>query len=357
MKVLLSRFETIYDPVIVKRGKEYFSSNAVRGLKQLKDSEWVASVEGTEVYTVHVRLQGTAVQHLSCSCPYDMGPVCKHVIAVLFALRSPVKPTSIHETFEQTISRIPRDELNAVLTAYAGEEPGFVDFVSARRAIRASSTDKEAYRQMIQNAVNAARSRDGSIGYWEASRAVKGAEMALDAAQGFLGKQQPDWALPIYQCVLEEMVPLLQVADDSNGAIGDVIGQTFEGLSQCAQQASHADFRKELFGYLLKECGHKRYEGWSDWQWEFLAIMGNAVRTPQEREELFFRIDEVEGMHGHQDDRFRYDQERAAVIKMAVIERLGSNEDVEDFLNQHLDCILYIRNVHYGGTNRYYKIT
>jgi hypothetical protein len=233
---------------------------------------------------------------------------------------------------------MPREDLNAMLTAYAGEEPGFVDFVSARRIIRAPSSDKKAYRQVIQSAIDAVRRRDGSIGYWDASRAVKGADIVLDTAQGFLKKRQPARALPIYQCVLEEMVPLLQIADDSNGTIGDVIGQAFQGLSECAQQANTTGFRKDLFGYLLKECGHKRYEGWSDWRWEFLAIAGNVVQTSQEREELFCRIEEVERTHGHQDDWFRYDHERAVVIKLAVIERLGSNEEVEDFLKQHLDC-------------------
>lgn len=338
MKVLLSNFETVIERVIVQRGEEYFRSNAVRGLKKLKDGEWIASVEGTEVYTVHVLLKGNTVQRHSCSCPYDLGPVCKHVVAVLFALRTSAKSTPTQETFEETIARMPREDLNAALTAYAGEEPGFVDFVLARRVISAPTAGKEAYRRVIQNAVDAARGRDGFIGYWEASRAVRGAGIALDAAQGFLEEQQPARALPIYQCVLEEMVSLLQEADDSNGAIGDAIGQAFQGLSECGRQASNTGFRKGLLGYLLKECGQKRYEGWSDWRWEFLAIAANVVQTSQERDELFCRIEEIERKHGQKDDWPRYEHERAVVIKMAVIERLGSKDDVENFLNQHLDC-------------------
>jgi len=353
----LSKFESVIEPVIVSRGEEYFYNEAVRGLKKLKDGEWVASVEGTEVYKVRISLKGKNVGDYSCSCPYDMGPVCKHVAAVLFAIReqsgnglkvqkkqkidSKKTAKSAEETFEQMVSRIPRGDLNAIITDYAGQEPGIVDYISARRIIKASSSDKEEYRQIIQDAVDAVRGRHGYIGYWQASKAVSGAEMILDKAQEFFEKKQPARVLPICQCVLEEMVPLLQEADDSNGSIGDVIGSAFESLYECARQAENAKnagFRKELLAHLLKECGHKRYEGWSDWRWELLRIAGAVVQTLQEREKLFDRIDEVEDKYSYKDDWSRYDHERATVIKMAVIERLGTREDAEAFLNQHLDC-------------------
>ena len=338
MKIPLLKFESVVDQVIVRRGEEYFCSSAVNGLKQLKTGEWIASVEGTEIYKVRIQLKGDTVYSHSCSCPYDMGPICKHVVAVFFALRKSAKPKSSGEMFEKTIARMPREDLNSILTDYAGREPGLVDYVSARRTIKEPYSDKEEYRQIIRNAVDAVRGRHGYIGYWQASRAVNGAEMVLDKVQEFLVKQQPARALPICQCVLEEMVPLLQEADDSNGSIGDVIGGAFQGLSGCAYQSKEVSFRKELLEYLLKECDHKRYEGWSDWRWELLAIAGEVVKTSQEREKLFNRIDEIESKHGYKADWSRFDYERATVIKLKVVERLGTKEDAEAFLNQHLDC-------------------
>ena len=47
MKIPLSKFETVIDPVIVGRGEEYFYNDAVSRLKKLRDGEWVALVEGT----------------------------------------------------------------------------------------------------------------------------------------------------------------------------------------------------------------------------------------------------------------------------------------------------------------------
>ncbi|PIW63278.1 MAG: hypothetical protein COW13_02050, partial [Candidatus Omnitrophica bacterium CG12_big_fil_rev_8_21_14_0_65_50_5] len=187
--------------------------------------------------------------------------------------------------------RMPREEINAALLDYAGREPDFVDHVLARRTLKAVSSGKDQYRRIIQNAVDAARGRDDFIGYGQTSRAVDGAEMVLNKAQEFLAKKKPVEALLIFQTVLEDMIPLLQEADDSDGYIGDVIDQSFQGLSECAGQAKDPAFRKELFGYLLKEAGHKRYQGWNSWRWKLLTISGETVKTPDERDELFGKID------------------------------------------------------------------
>lgn len=354
MKITLTTFESLIGPLIVSRGKEYLLNGAVRGLKKLKEGEWVASVHGTDIYKVRISLKGKDVNAHSCSCPYDGGPVCKHVVAVLFAIREGSGKSlnipnnqnlnsgkvlkSTDETFEQMVSNMPRRDINAIIIDYAGQEPGIVDYISARRTIKAPFSAKEEYRLIIRNAIETVRDRDGYVGYWQSSRAVNGAEMALDKAREFLEMKQPARSLPIFQCVLEEMVPFLQEADDSNGSIGDVIGCAFEGLYECAQQTEDADFRNELFDYLLKECGHTRYEGWSDWRWELLTIAGKAVQTLQEREKLFNRIDDIETNYSYKGDWSRYDYERASVIKLSVIERLGSKGDAELFLNQHLDC-------------------
>jgi len=356
MKITLENFETTINPVIVRRGKEYFCDNALTSLEQIKTGEWSASVEGSEIYKVQVLLKDADVISCLCSCPYDLGPVCKHVVAVLLAIREKLKKGDPHyqnakpiakkasgtqsaeETFEEVIKRIPRKNLNAVLLDYAGRESNFINHIFAHRVLKDSTSDKDRYRQVIRNTVNAARGKHGYIGYWETSRAVDGPWMVLGRAQELMNKKQPGKALLIFQCVLEEMIPLVQEADDSNGCIGDVIEQSFQGLHECARQAKDAAFRKKLFAYLFKEANHSRYEGWDDWRWDLLAVAGDAVKTPEEKNRLFDKIDEIKRTHRQDNDWLLHcDAQRAAVIKMAVIERLGTDKDVDMFLNQYLD--------------------
>ncbi len=88
MKISLAEFESDINTAIVSRGHDYFSNGAVRDLNQIKDGAWAASVDGTETYGVRIVLKGDDLVDWSCSCPFDMGPVCKHTVAVLYELRN-----------------------------------------------------------------------------------------------------------------------------------------------------------------------------------------------------------------------------------------------------------------------------
>ena len=83
------QYDTFTDDIhalILQRGREYFQQGAVSRLTQTADG-WMAEVEGQEQY--HVRITGVdQPQEWYCDCPHDHGPVCKHVVAVLYAIRA-----------------------------------------------------------------------------------------------------------------------------------------------------------------------------------------------------------------------------------------------------------------------------
>ena len=72
-------------PTARSRGEKYFLSGRVRDLAQGdQDGEFLADVQGTELYTVRVIVDHEGVSDEECSCP--MGGDCKHVYALLKAL-------------------------------------------------------------------------------------------------------------------------------------------------------------------------------------------------------------------------------------------------------------------------------
>ena len=161
--------------------------------------------------------------------------------------------------------------------------------------------------------------------------------MLLDKAEKLISQEQYQKALPIYQCVVHEMVPVLQEADDSNGAIGDTIERGFEGLSVCARTSAGESYRQEMFDYLFDEFDDKRYEGWSDWKWDFLEMAAEMVSTPQEQKRLFEKTDQFLKERSKGDDWFRYDEEKVLNIKLTVVRRCGSPEEADGFLNKNLN--------------------
>jgi uncharacterized Zn finger protein len=89
MSINVDTFEDDVHFLIAERGKEYFDANQVLMLKQTSDG-WTAVIEGNETY--QVLLEGhDVITTWNCTCPFEHGPVCKHVAAVLYAVREQIK--------------------------------------------------------------------------------------------------------------------------------------------------------------------------------------------------------------------------------------------------------------------------
>lgn len=89
MSIKLDSFEEEVHLLITERGKEYFDTNQVLMLKETSDG-WSAVIEGSETY--QVLLEGHDVIHSwNCTCPFEHGPVCKHVAAVFYAAREYIR--------------------------------------------------------------------------------------------------------------------------------------------------------------------------------------------------------------------------------------------------------------------------
>jgi len=89
MSIKVDTFEDDVHFLIVERGKEYFDAHQVLMLKQTPDG-WSAVIEGNEPY--HVLLEGhDVITNWTCTCPFEHGPVCKHIAAVLFSVRENIR--------------------------------------------------------------------------------------------------------------------------------------------------------------------------------------------------------------------------------------------------------------------------
>jgi uncharacterized Zn finger protein len=89
MSIVVDRFEEDVHFLIAERGKEYYDAHQVLDLKETPEG-WTATIEGNEVY--HVLLVGhDVITRWQCTCPFEHGPVCKHVAAVFYAVRESIR--------------------------------------------------------------------------------------------------------------------------------------------------------------------------------------------------------------------------------------------------------------------------
>ncbi len=83
----LKNFEIQIERKIVERGLDYYKSGDIRKLEKVGANEFSAIVFGTEKYTVYVKTNDGAIVEHECDCPFDYGDVCKHKVAIFYAIR------------------------------------------------------------------------------------------------------------------------------------------------------------------------------------------------------------------------------------------------------------------------------
>ncbi len=81
---------------IISRGKVYFLADKVKDIRH-EDNEYQAKVIGNDSYDVSLSLNGDKLVSYSCSCPFPA--LCKHVVALLYAIEDNENKKDPYEDF------------------------------------------------------------------------------------------------------------------------------------------------------------------------------------------------------------------------------------------------------------------
>lgn len=91
-KLNVSDFEAHISDIILERGWDYYRNDRVKSIEKDSRNTYTAIVAGTEDYKVTVKVgENGEIESADCDCPYDMGPYCKHKVAVFYSLRDIMK--------------------------------------------------------------------------------------------------------------------------------------------------------------------------------------------------------------------------------------------------------------------------
>ena len=108
----------------IHRGENYFRDGAVGPLVRRGD-ELEADVEGTEPdpYRVWVLFEEEEVIDAGCTCPYDYGGWCKHIIAVLLAYDQHPGQVLVRPPVAEQLAVLDRAQLQALLLELVDQTP------------------------------------------------------------------------------------------------------------------------------------------------------------------------------------------------------------------------------------------
>jgi uncharacterized Zn finger protein len=225
------------------RGQEYLSTGAVLGIER-RGEYLLAEVEGSsyEPYQVTVKLDAGGILEATCTCPYDWGGYCKHIVAVLLTYIH--RPERVRErpTIDTLLSGLDRESLVGLVSDLLAAHPRLADWVETRVAAREqlqpvppetpaeprqrqTPLDPQPFRRQVRSILRGLGQMRPSEAYWATGGTVGQVREVMMQAQPFLEAGDGRNALAILEAVADEYVDEWFEFDDSDGELGAFFGE------------------------------------------------------------------------------------------------------------------------------------
>ncbi|MBI3260416.1 MAG: SWIM zinc finger family protein [Ignavibacteriae bacterium] len=354
MRIPLKEFEQHIDETILKRGYQYFKKGLVNEPELLSNGEYEVTVEGTEQYIVRLSIKHDIITECDCSCPYDMGAVCKHIVAVIFHLqqnelnlnletnvkakkvkgeiKKVKKKKTVAEQVDDLLEKLPHEDLKEYIKELCNSERSFRQLFLSNFAYLTTPDSQALYAKQIHTILKTSAGRGGYIGYSEARQAGNAIYAFVQRAEKFVEISNYRTAIYIACAVLEEVTDAItHYADDSNADFGGCIDSAFEVLSSIADIQPPEELRKELFNYCLTAYKKGKFKGW-DWNFGILKLAVVLVDNTRESEQIEDLLDSIRPSGKEYD----WDFEHSLEIRLELITKMEGDKAAEKFLEKNM---------------------
>lgn len=278
-KITESALKSSASPESFARGHALYQSDAVFQTFRQGDL-LIGKCEGNSApfYHLSVQLDEGGIQEAFCSCPYDWGGYCKHIIALML--------TFIHhpETFvewrniEVLLQQLDKEALVRLIAKMVDENPDLYSWLQTAIPIasaksqsvqlkrkRKTEVSKKEYRRRIQGILQSLQGYRMSEAYWMMGGMVHQLEHVRDTACDFLEVGDVQGALLILTTLLTEISGSFEQFDDSDGELGGFLSELAVPLVEAILSAdlSIAE-RRNLFKELEPEINQLSAYGVDD---------------------------------------------------------------------------------------------
>lgn len=222
-----------------QKGREYYRAGAIY------NSSWqstlgvvvlTAHCEGSSApsYRLRVELDAGGVRSASCTCPYDWGGDCKHMVALLLMYLHKRDEFSEQKSMSDLLADMEKDALVALIHQLVEKDPDLYDEIemaipmvhvgksksSSTKGKRQTQVSEQAYRKQVRRILKQSRYED-YYDDWHEPAYIGDLEEVLETATKFLEAGDAEDALIILQVLLEET---LEDYDGEMGYNGNVAG-------------------------------------------------------------------------------------------------------------------------------------
>jgi len=277
---------------IYERGEEYYEDDMVDNVEHDYPDTWTAEVEGNDLYSVEIKLNGDEIVSWDCDCPYDYGDMCKHVVAVLLYIKDN------------------RNEYPVTLEVSTKKGNAKVDY-----AKEIQKCFKHAYR-----------SNDFS---YEGQAIAYKLESYVKKAESLINLNCQEEAMTILLHLIREIGENYEEYDDYDGDLAGVCQNTAKLIAEMIETGLTDDLLKSLMdeiGLLIKNSNYSNY-GLANLNGILFSISSKTANF----DNAIHIIDEALKI---EPDSFRTDS--LVISKIKLLENAGRKEEIEDVVSSYL---------------------
>lgn len=350
MKPKIEEIQDLCTESSYERGVEYFHEGRVRDLVQ-SGQRITASVEGTRKYsvTIHTDKEDFGA---SCTCPYDWGGYCKHIVATLIALSEDYpKVRKDKEKKEKKVEGIlnalsPEELKGFVRTEFEINKSlrdHFLIYFSERDSKRRTIKD---YKKEIKLLYREVADRDGYVEYG----IHVDFSYVRDLAERYLESGNAFGAAVIYRALSEVIAENMNNVDDSDGYYGEEFTRAIEDFVDCLNRVN-LDYKnkKDYIDYFFDKYIENEPDYFRDhYSWALSKICHSKAELEHWRKLLESYLPEdltkSASLYKH------YMEKDFLSMQLHILDSLGENEAfyklIEKYYSRDHDfCLLYIHHL------------
>jgi len=216
---------------VFKRGENYYQDGHVQQVNRFDDLV-TATVEGSRLYDVTINFDRRSPD-ARCTCPYDGGGDCKHVVAVLLDIAAGA-PADNSDSIKQVLADTAASELREFLADALATHPELREQFLATFGDDHKSV--EEYRSQIEQLFE----QHADPGIYDAIDFSKFFEMA----ETYRDRERYLAAATVYRAIFEEVDAKYHWVDGAYDHYAQVIQRALDGYTNCvlATEPTPAEF-------------------------------------------------------------------------------------------------------------------
>lgn len=207
----------------IQRGRDYFREGAVEMLVR-RGNELEADVQGSMLrpYRVWIEFRPQGGVSASCTCPYDYGGWCKHIVATLLAYAKQPEVVETRLPLAEKLAELNKAQLQALLLELADRIPRLNDMIettlhyillkTAPGSGAPVAVNTRALRHSVRNAIHSCN--DWDEGYNDDVCMIDDIVELAEQAQPALEAGDGRTALTILEAVTDELSKHWEMLDE-----------------------------------------------------------------------------------------------------------------------------------------------